>query len=104
MIHLNQLLHLMRQILNKRLIECLLVIVILVTCFSCKTKETYLKKDYLNLLSHEVGLSSDNDYLGGLINFGVVNKEEILSLSTPIPLSETENFMRPFIFPAKTCT
>ena len=80
MIRLNQLLHLMRQILNKRLIECLLVIVILVTCFSCKTKETYLKKDYLNLLSNEVGLSSDNDYLSGLINFGVVNKEEILNL------------------------
>ena len=80
MIRLNLLLHLMRQILNKRLIECLLIIVVLVTCFSCKTKETYLKKDYLNLLSNEVGLSTDDDYLSGLINFGVVKEEETLKL------------------------
>lgn len=70
----------MRQILNKRLIECLLIIVVLVTCFSCKTKETYLKKDYLNLLSNEVGLSTDDDYLSGLIKFGVAKEEEILNL------------------------
>lgn len=70
----------MRQILNKRLIECLLIIVVLVTCYSCKTKETYLKKDYLNLLSNEVGLSVDDDYLTGLINFGVVKEEETINL------------------------
>ena len=40
-----------------------------------------LKKDYLNLLSNEVGLSVDNDYLTGLINFGVVKEEETINLN-----------------------
>ena len=48
---------------SKKVLICLVSMLILVTCASCKTDEPYLVKEYLNYLSKTTGIGdSDNIY------------------------------------------
>lgn len=51
----------MRQISSKKFIICLVSLLLIVTCTSCKAKNKYLIKEYLNYLSNKSGINySDN--------------------------------------------
>ena len=65
----------MHQISNKKLIVCLVSLLIIVTCTSCKTDDPYLVKDYLNYLSIKTGIGDSeniNDNFNNLVNWKVV--------------------------------
>lgn len=69
----------MHQILNKKIITCLLTLLVFLTCVSCKAVKPYLSADYLNMLVNKVGLGDgDNseESLNNLISWGVIEKEK----------------------------
>lgn len=51
----------MHQISIKKVLICLVSILIIVTCASCKAEEPYLVKDYLNYLANKSGIANGDD-------------------------------------------
>lgn len=68
----------MRQI-SIKIIKCLLISLLLITCFSCKQKELITKNDYLLLLKETLGFKEDNTY-DDLIAWDILKKEELINL------------------------
>ncbi len=69
----------MHRILNKKIINSLLVIFILLTCVACKTITPYFNADYLNVLASRAGMGSgtnSEESLNDLISWGVIEKEK----------------------------
>lgn len=63
----------------KKLFSCLITILILATCVSCKAIEPYFTADYLNALASKAGLSNganSQESLDQLISWGVIQKDE----------------------------
>ena len=52
----------MHQILNKRILFVLTLLLIIVTCTGCKTIEKYLISDYLSDLAYSSGISDQKDF------------------------------------------
>ncbi|MBR2577482.1 MAG: hypothetical protein IKE38_00995, partial [Erysipelotrichaceae bacterium] len=66
--------------MSKKIICCLAVMTVLVTCGGCKAAEAYPIGDYLSLLAEKAGLSSDEgDHLESLNKWGVVKDDEMRS-------------------------
>ena len=69
----------MHRILNKKIINSLLVIFILLTCVACKTITPYFNADYLNVLASRAGIgngTNSEESLNDLISWGVIEKEK----------------------------
>ena len=69
----------MHRILNKKIINSLLVIFILLTCVACKTITPYFNVDYLNVLASKAGIgngTNSEESLNDLISWGVIEKEK----------------------------
>lgn len=66
----------MRRTLSKKIIRCFAVLIVLVTCFGCKTARSCSVGDYLSLLAERAGLSNDGAYLDGLVGWGVVKETD----------------------------
>ena len=66
----------MRQTLSRRLSGCLLVILLLLTCVSCKKVEACTNSDYLDLLCEKAGLSHEEDETAALLDWGIITEEE----------------------------
>ena len=67
----------MHRTLSNKIIKAFCIILILITCASCKKVDTYTRKEYLSLLSDKAGLSNEDDKISNLIVWGVVKQEEL---------------------------
>lgn len=69
----------MRQTLSKRISICLVSILIIVTCTSCRADTSYHVSEYLNYLAIKSGIGSSQileDNFNDLCKWGVVEKED----------------------------
>lgn len=70
----------MRQILNKKILFVLTLLLIIVTCTGCKTLEKYLISDYLSDLAYSSGISDQKDFdliFADLYQWKIVDKLDI---------------------------
>ena len=68
----------MHQTLSKRIINCLAVMMFLITCTSCKTVEPYIIRDYLKELAVRSGINDGtSDYIVDLQNWNVIKEEDV---------------------------
>jgi len=73
----------MLQTLVKKSINCLIVVLILLTCTSCKAVKPYKIEDYLEYLASCSGLNSLNGFeetVNNLINWNVINEDDLNKL------------------------